>query len=60
MEFPNNASSVSTHSIWLENTSPKFRETDWATAETSISRPSSYCIEVTGFDAIPQGTIKSK
>ena len=57
---PSSASRVSTQSIWLENTVPKLREMDSATAFRSSDLPSSCCIEVTGFAVMPQGMIRLK
>src|SRR6266404_1462834 len=39
---------------------PKFRETEWPTSCIGKARLSSFCIDVTGLEEIPHGTIKLK
>src|SRR5205823_385712 len=57
---PSSASRFSRKRIWLSNTAPKLRASECATSCSAICFPSSLSIEVTGFDSIPQGTIRSK
>ena len=62
--FPSRASSVSTHSIWLENTVPKLREMDSATAFRSSSiaefllhRGDRLCRDAAGDDQVEEAEI---
>ena len=59
-EWPRSESKVSSQSIWLSNTVPKLRDIECATSCSESCRPNCFAIEVTGFEAIPQGMIKSK
>src|SRR5579864_3521655 len=58
--FPRSAFKLSSQRIWLLNTVPKFRDSECATSCSGTGRLSSFDIEVTGLEVIPQGTIKSK